>query len=85
MERYGSNSWIMDSKRITEKRREEIAAPAIVARINTLRRDWMLSEDCFDMRVTTSIVRTLQSTTMNVFSESSLRIFVVNFAFAVRR
>ena len=66
----GSNSWMIDSNlnkldkllnevgrgiyRMTEKRREEIAAPAIVARIRTLRRDCMLSLFCLDIRVSTS-------------------------------
>jgi hypothetical protein len=66
---YGSNSWIIDSKlklvkekrgeyRITEKRREEIAAPAIVARMRTLRRAWMLSDVCFGIFVMYSIFST---------------------------
>ena len=43
---------------MTEKRRDEIAAPAIVARIKTLRRAWMLSEDCLDILVMASILET---------------------------
>jgi hypothetical protein len=44
---------------MTEKRRDEIAAPAIVARMRTLRSAWMLSDDCFDILVMVSIVKTV--------------------------
>jgi len=47
--------------RITEKRREEIAAPAIVARISTLRSALTLSDVCFDIFVIQSIAAILSS------------------------
>jgi hypothetical protein len=42
---------IEEEYRMTEKRREEIAAPAIVARIRTLSRDSTVSDVCGDILV----------------------------------
>jgi hypothetical protein len=44
------------SYRTTEKRREEIAAPQIVARMRVLSRAWTLSEVCFGILVRKSIL-----------------------------
>ena len=46
---------------MTENRREEMAAPAIVARIRTLRRDWILSLFGLDIRVRKSNILLLSS------------------------
>ena len=46
---------------MTENRREEIAAPAIVARIRTLRRDCILSLFGLDIRVRKSNILLLSS------------------------